>query len=147
MKSLARSGSQSRWVTKVMRVSQALDLEKGIFTHNDPRRIAFSLKLSAERSDRRKSTPLRSAMSMLNFYINRAGRNLSASRREILERAKIELRKAFSDQNAIGRHSISRFHVMAVLQAARAIALGLDPDESKSWGLNRALFYAAAKKG
>lgn len=130
-----------------MQSSRALDLERGVFTCNDPRRIALSLKLSAERSESRKSTPFRSAMSMLNFYINRSGKNLSADRREILEKAKTELRKAFSDENRPFRHSISRFHVMAVLQAARAMALGLDRDESKSWGLNRALFYAAAKRG
>jgi hypothetical protein len=75
--------------------SDALDLEGGVFTSDDPRRIARSLKKSAEQSKRRKSAPYRSAMSMLNLYINRAGRTLPAKRRRILERAKHELRVAF----------------------------------------------------
>jgi hypothetical protein len=79
----------------VTRTSNALDLDPDVFTWKDPRRIARSLKRSAERSDRRKSEPYRSAMSMLTFYINRAGDNLSARQRHVLERAKIELRQAF----------------------------------------------------
>jgi hypothetical protein len=75
--------------------SHALDLEADVFTLADPREIAASLKLSAQRSRRRKSEPYRSAMSMLTFYINRAGANLPAKRRRVLERAKAELRKAF----------------------------------------------------
>jgi hypothetical protein len=75
--------------------SHALDLEADVFTLNDPREIAASLKRSAERSRSRRSEPYRSAMSMLSFYINRAGANLPARRRRILERAKDELRKAF----------------------------------------------------
>jgi hypothetical protein len=75
--------------------SYALDLEKGVFTLNDPKEIAASLKRSAEASTRRKSDPFRSAMSMLTFYINRAGKGLSVSDRARLEKAKIELRKAF----------------------------------------------------
>ena len=77
------------------RRSNALDLERAIFKSRSPARIAASLKRSAERSKRRKGTPLQSAMSMLNFYENRAGRNLSPARRKVLERAKAELRKAF----------------------------------------------------
>ena len=73
----------------------ALDLDAGVFTWDDPWRIARSLKRSAERSNRRKGTPFQSAMSMLNFYINRAGASLPAERRAILERSKDELRKAF----------------------------------------------------
>jgi len=69
--------------------------ETGVFTWDDPVRIAQSLKRSAETSTRRKGTPLQSAMSMLNFYINRAGRGLPEKRRQILERAKVELRRAF----------------------------------------------------
>jgi hypothetical protein len=72
--------------------SNALDLEAGVFTWDDPRRIAKSLKDSAERSERRKTEPFRSAMSMLSFYINRAGSNLSGIQRERLELAKDELR-------------------------------------------------------
>jgi hypothetical protein len=75
--------------------SNALDLDSGVFTWSSPRAIARSLKRSAELSTRRKAGAFQSAMSMLNFYINRAGRNLSRERRQILERAKDELRKAF----------------------------------------------------
>ncbi|MBI4410777.1 MAG: DUF3175 domain-containing protein [Gemmatimonadetes bacterium] len=83
------------WSHEVTRRSNALDLERDVFTWTDPRRIAASLKRSAERSQRRKGTPYQSAMSMLNFYINRAGRNLGARQRRVLERAKQELRKQF----------------------------------------------------
>ena len=83
------------WSAEVGRKSNALDLEPDVFSSNDPRRIAASLKRSAEQSRRRKSEPFRSAMSMLVFYINRAGHNLPASRLRILERAKDELRKLF----------------------------------------------------
>lgn len=89
------SSAQRFWSQEVTRTSNALDLEPGVFTWDDPAAIAQSLKRSAEVSTRRKGTPLQSAMSMLNFYINRAGRNLPAERREILERAKAELRRAF----------------------------------------------------
>jgi hypothetical protein len=84
-----------KWSGDVTANSNALDLEKSVFVEDDPRDIALSLKRSAERSKRRKSGPYRSAMSMLTFYINRAGKNLSARRRRILDRAKGELRKAF----------------------------------------------------
>lgn len=84
------------WSGEVTKHSIALDLEEGVFTWNDPKKIAFSLKKSAEESIRRKASPFQSAMSMLNFYINRAGKNLPASRRKILEQAKVELRKAFA---------------------------------------------------
>jgi hypothetical protein len=87
-----------RWSQDVTRRSNALDLETGVFTWNDPRRIARSLKRSAEASTRRKADPYRSAMSMLVFFINRAGRGLPATRRRTLERAKQELRKAFRRQ-------------------------------------------------
>jgi hypothetical protein len=83
------------WSGRVTRESDALDLEKGVFSAKDPKRIAASLKRSAERSRRRKSEPYRSALSMLVFYINRAGKNLSAGRRRTLQQAKIELRKQF----------------------------------------------------
>ena len=82
------------WSKRVARQSNALDLEKGVFTWNDPKKIALSLKRSAEISTRRKTTPFQSAMSMLNFYINRAGKNLNPQRKEILEKAKDELRKS-----------------------------------------------------
>jgi hypothetical protein len=79
----------------VTKESDALDLKHGVFRLRDPKKIAASLKRSAERSRRRKSDPYRSAMSMLTFYINRGGKNLSASRKKILERAKDELREQF----------------------------------------------------
>jgi hypothetical protein len=79
----------------VTKESDALDLQGGVFKLRDPKRIAASLKRSAERSHRRKANPYRSALSILTFYINRAGRNLPASRRKTLQRAKIELRKQF----------------------------------------------------
>ena len=84
-----------RWSARVMRTSNALDLEHGVFTKRSPRAIARSLKRSAERSRRRKSAPFRSAMSMLNFHINRAGKGLSRNRRAMLERAKDELRQLY----------------------------------------------------
>jgi hypothetical protein len=83
------------WSAQVTEHSNALTLEKGIFTKRDPRAIAASLKRSAERSRRRKSAPFHSAMSMLNFYVNRMGRNLRPGRRRILQRAKSELRNLF----------------------------------------------------
>lgn len=85
----------SRWSQKVTERSDALDLEPGLFTWTDPRRIASSLKRSAERSRRRKASPFRSAMSMLTFYINRAGHGLPAADRRRLEKAKDELRALF----------------------------------------------------
>jgi hypothetical protein len=84
-----------KWSAAITRDSDALDLERKVFAKKTPGQIARSLKRSAERSDRRKSAPFRSAMSMLTFYINRAGRNLPASRLRVLELAKNELRKAF----------------------------------------------------
>jgi hypothetical protein len=84
-----------RWSAAVTRNSNALDLESKVFAKKTPGEIARSLKRSAERSARRKASPFRSAMSMLTFYVNRAGKNLSKSRRRVLERAKDELRKAF----------------------------------------------------
>lgn len=83
------------WSAKVTKESDALDLEPGVFTWKNPKKIALSLKRSAESSNRRKSSPYQSAMSMLNFYINRAGKNLSISRKKILEQTKKELKKLF----------------------------------------------------
>ncbi len=84
-----------KWSKKVTETSNSLDLEPGVFTFNDPKKIALSLKRSAERSKRRKGTAYQSAMSMLNFFINRAGSNLPDERRKTLEQAKIELRETF----------------------------------------------------
>lgn len=86
---------QQRWSQEVTEHSDALDLERGVFTLKDPKEIAASLKRSAEASTRRKADPFRSAMSMLVFYINRAGKGLSDADRKRLEKAKDELRKAF----------------------------------------------------
>ncbi|PWB55394.1 MAG: hypothetical protein C3F18_05765 [Nitrosomonadales bacterium] len=89
------SVKREKWSQHVTESSNALDLEAGVFTWHDPRQIALSLKNSAERSERRKADPFRSAMSMLTFYINRAGRQLPAAQRARLEAAKDELRALF----------------------------------------------------
>jgi hypothetical protein len=95
MATAAHRGQPKYWSHRVMETSDALDLDTGVFKLRSPRRIAESLKRSAERSHRRKSDPYRSAMSMLVFYINRGGKNLSPSRKTVLERAKNELRSLF----------------------------------------------------
>ncbi len=88
--------TKKKWSGEVTKHSIALDLEGGVFTFADPQRIALSLKKSAEESSQRKAkTAFQSAMSMLNFYINRAGKNLPLERRKILEQAKVELRQTF----------------------------------------------------
>jgi Protein of unknown function (DUF3175) len=84
-----------RWSQRVTKESNALDLEEGVFTKEDPKEVAASLQRSAVSSTRRKAEPYRSALSMLTFYINRAGRNLPAARRKTLMQAKQELRKLF----------------------------------------------------
>ncbi len=84
-----------KWSQDVTEHSDALDLDEGVFTLDDPKEIAKSLKRSAEHSKRRKGTPLQSAMGMLTFYINRAGDNLTKAQREKLEKAKDELRSLF----------------------------------------------------
>jgi Protein of unknown function (DUF3175) len=94
-KASARSQKSKRWAQQVTSTSNALDLENGVFAQDDPKSIAKSLKRSAEQSNRRKSEPFRSAMSMLTFYINRAGSQLSKKRRSRLEAAKRELRVLF----------------------------------------------------
>jgi uncharacterized protein DUF3175 len=90
-----RGQKSRRWSAQITKRSDALDLESDVFKGKDPHRIALSLKRSAERSKRRKGTPYQSAMSMLNFYINRAGKNLPKRQKQILEHAKGELREAF----------------------------------------------------
>lgn len=96
---MSRTNSSSkhkrRWSRRVNETSDAMDLKDRLFLQNDPKEIAKSLKASAQHSHRRKSSPFRSAMSMLNFYINRAGRNLPAQRKKKLEKAKSELRTLF----------------------------------------------------
>jgi len=88
----------NRWSQKVTETSNALDLEAGVFSKDNPRKIAQSLKRSADRSSRRKGSAFQSAMSMLNFYINRAGSKLSRSRRSALEAAKDELRDLYGKE-------------------------------------------------
>ena len=83
------------WSKRVTQTSNALDLQQDVFELTDPKKIARSLKRSAEHSKRRKSSPFRSAMSMLTFYINRAGKNLPARQKRVLERAKDALRVEF----------------------------------------------------
>lgn len=90
-----KAKSARRWSHRVTERSDALDLDRGVFSLRDPAKIAASLKRSAQHSRRRKSDPYRSAMSMLTFYINRGGKNLPASRKRILERAKDKLREQF----------------------------------------------------
>jgi hypothetical protein len=92
---LVAKKTKGNWSGEVTRRSNALNLDDGVFTWHDPKKIATSLKRSADRSRRRKGTPYQSAMSMLTFYINRAGRNLDRAQRAVLERAKSELRAAF----------------------------------------------------
>jgi len=93
---MAKEASKSnRWSQKVTQNSDALDLSPRVFASDSPHRVAASLKRSAERSRRRKGTPFQSAMSMLNFYINRAGKTLPAARKRILSDAKDELRRLF----------------------------------------------------
>jgi hypothetical protein len=92
---MPRKKAPRKWSGRVTRESDALDLEPQVFESNDPKHIAQSLKRSAEHSSRRKSSPFRSAMSMLTFYLNRAGKNLPATRRRTIEQAKYALRRAF----------------------------------------------------
>lgn len=91
-----REKRNSNWSAQVTKFSNALDLEPGVFTWDSPQKIAQSLKHSAEISKRRKAGAYQSAMSMLNFYINRAGKNLKPERRRILEQVKQELKKIFN---------------------------------------------------
>jgi hypothetical protein len=92
---MTKQKPKNYWSADVTKHSNALDLDRGVFAWSDPKRIARSLKKSAESSSRRKSSPKQSAMSMLNFYINRAGRNLGSRQKKILEQAKEELRELF----------------------------------------------------
>jgi hypothetical protein len=94
-KASTNKASPKRWSQRVTRQSDALDLKRGVFTLRDPKRIAASLKRSAERSSRRKAGAYRSALSMLTFYINRAGKTLPKTQRERLQRAKGELKRQF----------------------------------------------------
>ena len=94
-KSATNKSSPRRWSQRVTRESDALDLQQGVFKQSSPKKIAASLKRSAEHSSRRKAGAYRSALSMLTFYINRAGKTLPKTQRERLERAKTELKRQF----------------------------------------------------
>ncbi len=91
----SRKKPEKFWSGEVAKKSNALDLEAGVFTWDNPKKIALSLKRSAKKSDRRKGTVYQSAMSMLNFYVNRTGRNLPPAGKKLLQRAKSELQKLF----------------------------------------------------
>lgn len=93
-----RKKKPPHWSQHVTQASNALDLEPGVFSWNDPHKIAVSLKQSADNSTRRKASPFASAMSMLNFYLNRAGKNLREGQRKILEQTKDELRMLYGRQ-------------------------------------------------
>lgn len=95
---MPKRAKTKRWSARVTKQSNALDLDRSVFTWKDPHKIALSLKRSAEHSHRRKSEPYRSAMSMLTFYINRAGDNLGTRQKHVLERAKDELRKVYGKE-------------------------------------------------
>jgi hemerythrin-like domain-containing protein len=92
------NSTPKKWSAEVTEKSTALDLEEGVFTWDDPKRIARSLQYSAEASTRRKSSPYRSAMSMLTFYINRAGSHLDKKQKQVLEQAKQELRRLYGKE-------------------------------------------------
>ena len=102
------SKKRKKWSQRVTESSSALDLEPGVFAYNTPRKIAQSLKRSAERSHRRKADPFRSAMSMLTFYINRAGKKLDTDQHKRLEQAKDELRDLFGKPRQKSRKSHSK---------------------------------------
>ena len=93
--------AEHKWSQDVTEHSDALDLEGGVFSLDDPKKIAASLKRSAEHSNRRKGTPFQSAMSMLTFYLNRAGKDLDPKQRKVLEEAKDALREAFGREPAV----------------------------------------------
>src|SRR5688572_1162714 len=97
-KEASRRAAPKRWLQRVTKESDALDLKRGVFKLSDPRKIATSLKRSAEHSARRKTGAYRSALSMLTFYINRAGKTLPQTQRRRLERAKVELKRAFGKE-------------------------------------------------
>jgi hypothetical protein len=94
-RSAAKKKAPRKWSKKVNETSDALDLKQGVFKGDDPKKIARSLKRSAMKSNRRKAKPYQSAMSMLNFYINRGGKNLPASKKKVLDQSKDELKKLF----------------------------------------------------
>jgi hypothetical protein len=107
-KTAAKKSGKKKWSADVTQHSDALDLKKGVFTSSDPKKVAQSLERSAEKSKRKKSTSYQSAMSMLNFYINRAGKNLPAGKKKVLTKAKDELKamhaKEKDSEKRVGRN-------------------------------------------
>ncbi len=95
LKKTAKKALPKKWSKKVNETSDAMDLEKDIFKSKDPKKIAESVKHSAEKSKRKKAEPFQSAMSMINFYENRGGKNISAAQKKVLNKSKNELRKLF----------------------------------------------------
>ncbi len=117
----SRPHNEPYWSAAVTKHSNALDLAPRVFTLQNPQTIAASLKHSAETSTRRKGTSFQSAMSMLTFYINRAGKNLDRSQRRVLERAKDELRDLFGKASPHrGRHAVAAQRKKPPSQARRA---------------------------
>jgi hypothetical protein len=98
VKKSAKKASPKKWSKKVTETSDAMDLEKNIFKSKDPNKIAASVKKSAEKSKRKKAGPFQSAMSMINFYENRAGKNLSTAQKKVLDKSKDKLRKSFGKE-------------------------------------------------
>src|SRR5262245_53312981 len=98
---------RKKWSQHVTDTSDAMTLDQGVFAGNDPRAMARSIKRSADRSHRRKSSPYRSAMSMITFYLNRGGKSLSESRRRVIEAAKQELRKLY-DKSATSKQAATK---------------------------------------
>ena len=94
-KKSAKKSAQKKWSKKVTQTSDAMDLEKDVFKQKDPKKIAASVKRSAENSTRKKAGPFQSAMSMINFYENRGGKNISSGQKKVLDKSKKELRKSF----------------------------------------------------
>jgi hypothetical protein len=94
-KKASKKAAPKKWSKKVTKHSNAMDLEKDVFNQTDPKKIAESVKRSAEKSKRRKAEPFQSAMSMINFYENRGGKNISAAQKKVLDASKNELRKLF----------------------------------------------------
>lgn len=97
--SAAKKAPLKKWSKNVTEHSNAMDLEKDVFKQKDPKKIAESIKRSAEKSTRRKAGPFQSAMSMINFYENRGGKNISAAQKKVLDKSKEELRKLFGRED------------------------------------------------
>ena len=113
-KPATKKTAPKKWSKSVTEHSNALDLDKNIFKSKDPKKIAASLKTSSEKSKRRKTGPFQSAMSMINFYENRGGKNISAAQRKILDQSKEELRKLF------GREEVDKWLIEADIAGAAA---------------------------